>query len=122
MRQYDNVPVSNLYFTEKISRKKPRSMTIEVNVAGHRQSIRVVKERLRIFCNGERVLFSEFRKLDVFHRVYSNGLLGITLKKIVKFEGKFATALDTHLNGPIELVLDICGQEYYIKSNFAKLM
>jgi hypothetical protein len=123
MHQYKNRPIHYLYFGDEIpGQRRHKCMTMKVILYGHIQFIRVVKRELRIYRNNQRISFEEFRSIIPYNHPPMQPLMSATLKEIVNFDLWFTTHHGRHLNGPIELIIEVNEVEYKIKSSFAKLM
>lgn len=123
MIQYKNKPIHYLYFGEVIPGQRPRRcMTMKVALCGHTQCVRVVKHNLTIYRQGHPITFDQFKEEVPYNHPRMDPITGVTLKEITRFDGHFTTSNGLHLNGPIELIIDLKGVEYRIKSRFAKLM
>jgi hypothetical protein len=119
MQQYTNSSILSISFGKKIVMYRKRSITFRVVVQGHGQCIRIIKHKLRIYKDGERVSYDHFKRMVLSNR--SDVRATATVRRLT-FDPHCSTAKGMHVNGPAEMVIAVDGSDYLITTNFAKLM
>jgi hypothetical protein len=119
MHQYSDCSILSISFGKKIVMYRKRSITFRVIVRGHNQSIRIIKEKLRIYNDSERMSFDEFKRRVLSNRLQEHATATV---RHLHFDPHFSTAKGIHINGPAEMTITVDGCDYLITTNFAKLM